>query len=90
MKKVFIVNAEVEIPVYAEDEKDARELARRNMREIDSHEFSYSAHEQKDLKFLDPELAESLPFGTEDDKTVQQLIEEAMAAHNPNQVELKL
>lgn len=90
MKKVFIVNAEVEIPVYAEDEKEARELARKNMREIDSYEFAYSAHEQRDLKFLDPDLAESLPFGTPDDKTVKQLIEEALVANNPNQVELKL
>lgn len=91
MKKLFMVNIETEAAVYADSEREAEEIARKNLREMDSYEFAYHAHEMTDLKFCDPDIADSPPYGGQGDKTVRELIEEVRDAKAAlNQQELKL
>ena len=74
--KLFVVTAEVEVAVYAEDARKAEELAQRHIRDVDAYEFGYHAHEIKELKYVDADLADSPPYGTTGDKTVRMLFEE--------------
>ena len=75
-KKLFVVAIETEIAVYAEDARRAQDLARRSFREVDEFDFAFSAQEVTDLKLVDADVADSMPFGTVDDKTVRDLFEE--------------
>lgn len=77
-KKLYIVSVETEMAVYAEDQKAAEELARRHLREEDGDIFAFVAHELKDLRMLDADLADSIPWGV--DKSVRKSVREIFEA----------
>lgn len=74
-KKLYTVTAEVELGVYADDENDAEEIARDSLREVDSYEFSYHATQVTNLKLVDSDLLDSLPWGRDEDgdRTMRQI-----------------
>ena len=76
MSKLFLVTIETEIPVYADDGQDAREIAEKAVHDLSSYDFSYFASELTSLKFVDAGTLEELVFGADNDKTVKELFEE--------------
>jgi hypothetical protein len=88
VKKLFLVQVETEVAVYAENQGAAEDTARKHIRDLDAFEFYVHANELTTLKLCDPDIADSPPYGTADDKTVRQLLEEIEQARK--QEELKL
>lgn len=85
------MTVETEMAVLAEDERKAEDVARKHIRDLDSYDFSVHGTELTDLKFCDPDIRESPPYGDDGIKTVNEWMEEVRDAKAAlNQQELKL
>lgn len=75
MKRLYRVTFEHELLVLADDVATAERLAERVMRLGDEDPIMSSCHEVTRKDGLDGEALRSIPWGSDDDRTVQQLID---------------
>lgn len=77
MKKLFKAQIENIIYVMAEDDKQAHEVTRRSLNEEDSYNFNIWVDEIKSPSFcIDVDWIHSIPYGSDDNKTCNKIIEE--------------
>lgn len=79
MKKLYVVEVQYTVYVMAEDERDAERTARRGIREY-GDEPVCSASEVKGGP-VDLDWRNAMPYGSDDGRTVAQILEAAKAAH---------
>lgn len=72
MRKLFKVEIERTVMVMAEDEKEAERLALYYEREEEAENTFLSV--VKDLSEVTDDWKESIPYGSEDDQTCEQLL----------------
>lgn len=84
--KLWHVTIEHEVYAVGETERDAIENAKDGIRDefMDGYE-SASPVSPSQAKWIGKDDLDSIPFGSEDDRTVRELIDEMPAPENPNQ-----
>lgn len=79
MKKLYVVDMQHTVYVMAEDERDAEREARRGIREYGDDPVC-SVSEVKGGP-IDPGWSDAIPYGSENDRTVAQIVEATKPAH---------
>lgn len=75
-KKLFLVDVQTQMAVYADDEDDAARVAERHAGELETSDMEFWPEEVKKIEHVDALMADSLVWGVEGDKTVRELFAE--------------